>query len=361
MNEVTLSVSTKKDKDIICIHFEYCADLVRLMREIPGNKWNPVERCWQLRCTESNIDRVRSVLQSHIADDQAIVQWLRENTLPAHMQKDIDKFSIWMENKRYSVHTRNAYRSAMKKFLMHFREMQIKDISVEHVSKFNQEFILKRGFSISYQNLTLSAIKTFFKVISSQSLNIEDLYRPKKERKLPNVLSRQEIKQILSSIPNLKHRAMLTTIYACGLRRAELLNLKPHNIQSNRMMLMIEGGKGKKDRMISLSPVLLKLLREYFRHYKPSNYLFEGQVAGRPYSATSLQKILKRAVRQAQIAKPVTLHWLRHSYATHLLESGTDLRYIQELLGHNSSKTTEIYTHVSVDALSRISSPLDTL
>ncbi len=177
------------------------------------------------------------------------------------------------------------------------------------------------------------------------------------------------MKAILGAHQNIKHRAMLSLIYACGLRRSELQNLKPQDtstslsagIDSTRGMLRVNQGKGKKDRMVPISEKLVSLLREYYQYEKPKEYLFEGAKQGENYSGTSLQQVLKQALVKANIKKPVTLHWLRHSYATHLLESGTDLRYIQELLGRNSSKTTEIYTHVSEKKLQLIRSPYDDL
>jgi integrase/recombinase XerD len=150
-------------------------------------------------------------------------------------------------------------------------------------------------------------------------------------------------------------------IYSCGLRRSELLNLKPTDIDSKRNVVIIRQSKGKKDRITPLSPRILEILREYYLVHKPKSYLFEGQEPGTIYSEQSLQSVLKQALQKCKINKPVTLHWLRHSYATHLLESGTDLRYIQELLGHNSSKTTEIYTHVSTKNIQQIKSPFDDL
>jgi len=154
---------------------------------------------------------------------------------------------------------------------------------------------------------------------------------------------------------------MLSLIYACGLRCGELIALKIESLDSKRMVLNIKNAKGKKDRIAPISPKIVTLMREYYKGYRPVIYLFEGQTPGTTYSAKSLQSVLKQALEKVKITKPVTLHWLRHSYATHLLESGTDLRYIQELLGHKSSKTTEIYTHVSTKSLSAIKSPFDDL
>jgi integrase/recombinase XerD len=166
---------------------------------------------------------------------------------------------------------------------------------------------------------------------------------------------------ILKSAVNIKHRTMLSLIYACGLRRSELLNLQPLDVDSKRGLLIIRQSKGKKDRVVPLSEKIIHLLREYYEACKPKKWLFEGQKKGEQYSETSLQEVLKKALKKSKIRKPVTLHWLRHSYATHLLESGTDLRFIQELLGHKSSKTTEIYTHVSEKSIQKIQSPFDTL
>jgi integrase/recombinase XerD len=154
---------------------------------------------------------------------------------------------------------------------------------------------------------------------------------------------------------------MLSLIYACGLRRSELLNLRINDIDSGRHLLIIRNAKGKKDRVVPISDKLIDLLRTYYKMYKPFTWLFEGQNKNEPYSEKSLQSVLKQALEKSKITKPVTLHWLRHSYATHLLESGTDLRYIQELLGHKSSRTTEIYTHVTEKSLQKIKSPFDDL
>jgi integrase/recombinase XerD len=174
-------------------------------------------------------------------------------------------------------------------------------------------------------------------------------------------LSKEEVKAILLAAVNIKHKAMLSLIYACGLRRNELLNLKLTDVDSKRGLVIIRQAKGKKDRVAPLSDKMVKLLREYYLANKPVKWLFEGQKKSEQYTATSLQEVLKAALIKAAIKKPASLHWLRHSYATHLLESGVDLRYIQEILGHKSSRTTEIYTHVSNKNLQKIKSPFDEL
>jgi len=192
-------------------------------------------------------------------------------------------------------------------------------------------------------------------------MDVELIHRPRREKVLPNVLSKEEIKAILDAHVNIKHKMMLCLIYSCGLRCGELLALQPVHIDSKRNIILLKCAKGKKDRIVPLSPLILKMLREDYKIYKPKIYLFEGSILGEPYSEKSLQSVLKQAIKKVGIVKPVTLHWLRHSYATHLLESGTDLRYIQELLGHSSSKTTEIYTHVSTKSIQQIKSPFDDL
>ena len=190
---------------------------------------------------------------------------------------------------------------------------------------------------------------------------VDKIHRPKRAKVLPNILSKEEVKLILNAHSNIKHKMMLSLIYSCGLRCGELLALKPAHVDSKRNLVLLKNAKGQKDRIAPLSPKILELLREYYNLFKPSTYLFEGQIKGQPYDDRSLQQVLKQVLKKAGITKPVSLHWLRHSFATHLLESGTDLRYIQELLGHSSSKTTEIYTHVSTKSIQQIKSPFDDL
>jgi integrase/recombinase XerD len=262
---------------------------------------------------------------------------------------------------RYSANTVKTYGEALRSFLAFHNTKSLLSITNDDVILFNTAYVLKNNLSSSYQNQIVNAIKLYFKTIRNITLDIDKIHRPKREKILPNVLSKEEVKAILETHTNIKHKAMLSMIYSCGLRRSELLHLKIQDIDSKRNVVIIRQSKGKKDRIAPLSPKILALLREYYLIYKPSYYLFEGQVKNTEYSEQSLQSVLKQALQKANIKKPVTLHWLRHSYATHLLESGTDLRFIQELLGHNSSKTTEIYTHVSTKSLQQIKSPFDNL
>lgn len=268
---------------------------------------------------------------------------------------------LWMMSRRYSDSTIKTYMDAFRVFFNYFSHKNTHEVTNRDIIIFNNDYIIKNKLSASYQNQMVNAIKLFYKVVQNKHIEIEKIHRPKKPKQLPNVLSKEEIKMILDVHGNLKHRCMLRLIYACGLRRSELINLKPQDIDSHRGILLIRQGKGKKDRIAPIPMNLIKQLRDYYKAYRPSIWLFEGQKKGTPYSAKSLENVLKQALFKVGIKKPVSLHWLRHSYATHLLENGTDLRFIQELLGHNSSRTTEIYTHVTTKSLQNIKSPFEDL
>jgi integrase/recombinase XerD len=275
--------------------------------------------------------------------------------------QQLEAFKSYLNYRRYSKNTIKTYSDALQSFFKFHATENIEQLTIEHLIKFNNEHILKNNYSASYQNQVINAIKLFYRNRFNRKMEVDFIERPRREKRLPNVLSKSEVKTILDSPINLKHRAMLSLIYACGLRRSELLNLTLKDVLSDRHLLFIRQSKGKKDRMLPISDKLISMLREYYRAYKPKIWLFEGQNPGEQYSERSIQLVLNQTLVKAKINKPVTLHWLRHSYATHLLENGTDLRYIQELLGHSSSKTTEIYTHVSTHSIQKIKSPFDDL
>lgn len=332
----------------IAVYFEKNAELIARIKKLEGAIWSQTLGVWHIPDTEENRLRFKlTPIMSSIPSTEGILQ--------------IEKFKQWMRSKRYSESTITTYSEALKSFLVFYREKAVADIINDDVIVYNNEYILKNNLSASYQNQTVNAIKLFFQTIRETKMLVDKIHRPKRAKSLPNVLSKEEVKLILNAHSNIKHKTMLSLIYSCGLRCGELLALKPVNIDSKRNIILLKNAKGKKDRIVPLSPLILEMLREYFKLYKPKTYLFEGQNIGMQYDARSLQLILKQALQKAGIIKPVTLHWLRHSYATHLLESGTDLRYIQELLGHNSSKTTEIYTHVSTKSIQQIKSPFDDL
>jgi integrase len=206
---------------------------------------------------------------------------------------------------------------------------------------------------------TNGTLEKILKVFEGEEIHIDPALIPPSPLNLRG--ERGELLKILNSVDNLKHKAILMLVYSAGLRVGEVVKLKPEDIDSKRMLIHIKGAKGRKDRYTLLSEKTLEVLREYWRQYKPDKWLFEGARAGRYLSTRTVEKILEHACEKADIKKDVSVHTLRHSFATHLLEGGTDLRYIQELLGHTSSKTTEIYTHVSTKSLGKIKSPLDSL
>ena len=212
---------------------------------------------------------------------------------------------------------------------------------------------MQKGRSNSSINQSVNSIKFYYEVVMGMPNRFYAIERPRKQKQLPKVLSRHEIKDLIACTNNIKHRCIISLLYSAGLRRSELLNLKLEDIDGKRMLITIKGAKGNKDRMTVLSPTLLEELRTYFTECKPRSYLFEGP-RGRPYSASSVLKVIANAAVKAGVQKKVTPHMLRHSFATHLLENGTDIRHIQVLLGHNSTKTTEIYTHVAATSFKEV-------
>ena len=274
------------------------------------------------------------------------------------MEEVLRQYKDLLIQKRYSQNTQDIYCSYFKDFCIYFSDQNLSTITTAQINSYILELIKSKDISISQQNQRINAIKFYYEKVLGREKQYYELHRPKKEHKLPKVLSKTEVKRIFDVTKNLKHKCILMLIYSAGLRRNELLNLKPADIDSERMIIKINGAKGKKDRISLLSDNLLHLLRQYYKEYRPKQYLFEGQNSGK-YSPTSVANILKKSAKKAGIRKIVTPHMLRHSFATHLLEQGTDLRYIQELLGHESSKTTEIYTHVSKKAIDKIINPID--
>lgn len=342
-------IKTHKGQKRVVVYFDYNSSAIERLKQLEDAKWSKTLNAWHLPATQGNKIRfnLESDSSSIIPKEEAIIQ--------------IEEFRKYLKTKRYSLNTIKTYTEALKSFLIFYRDKMVAEIDNKDVINYHQNYILKNNLSSSYQNQIINAIKLYFKTLKNTNIVVDKIYRPKKERLLPNVLSKEEVKLILNAHANIKHKTMLCLIYSCGLRRSELLNLKPKDIDSKRNLVIIRQAKGKKDRIAPLSKAILGLLRNYYKLYSPKEWLFEGQYAGTPYDERSLGNVLKLALKKAKIYKPVTLHWLRHSYATHLLESGTDLRYIQEILGHNSSRTTEIYTHVSTKSLQNVKSPFDDL
>ncbi|MEO8475111.1 MAG: site-specific tyrosine recombinase/integron integrase [Chryseolinea sp.] len=264
-----------------------------------------------------------------------------------------------LETKRYSFNTARTYTHLFGVFRRVFADRELKDINEMDIKQYMNS-IVKQGKSPSYQNQAINAIKFYYEQVLNMPQRFYEIDRPRPERKLPSVLSEEEVSSLIKATANLKHKAILVTIYSCGLRLSELLNLKLTDVNSDRKIVLVRDGKGKRDRNTLLATTTLELLRKYFQEYKPKEYLFEGQ-SGTRYSGKSVQNIMNHGLKKAGITRPASPHTLRHSFATHLLENGTDLRYIQTLLGHTSAKTTEIYAHVSTKRLKEIVSPIEKL
>ncbi len=263
-----------------------------------------------------------------------------------------------LEQKRYSASTIKSYIAYIKDFIYYFENQNIEDLNKTDINAYILQLIKKQKISPSQQNQRINAIKFYYEKVLDMPKHYYDIERPRKSFELPKVLSEQEVLQLLDASTNLKHKSILATIYSAGLRRSEIINLRKEDVDFDKNIIFIRGAKGKKDRITILSETNARLLKEYQEQYRPKYWMFESPEKKR-YSTSSVAKVLNTATIKAGLEKRVTPHMLRHSFATHLLEQGVDMRYIQNLLGHESTKTTEIYTHVSKNSLHKIKSPLD--
>ena len=269
----------------------------------------------------------------------------------------IADFRKIMEVKRYSEKTIATYSFFIQKVEQAVRK-PLRQLSETDLHTYVYDQIHKKRISRSTQKQLVNALRLYYLEVLDVETNFQFLLPRKSDFVIPEVLSKQEVLGIIAKAKNIKHKAILALLYSSGLRIGEVINLKISQIDSERMTLMVKGGKGVKDRLVPLSQKLLELLREYYKKYKPSEYLFEGQNSPQ-YSNSSANQFIKRYAKLAGVRKKVTAHTFRYSYATHLLESGTDIRIIQKLLGHNSIKTTMIYTHVAEQSLLSVVSPFD--
>ncbi len=355
----TLSGSLK----ILC---EYDKELAIEIKKFPYCKWDAVNKWWVIPFAEKFIAELQSLAEKH--DLKFIFEEEGSSSKKSKTSRyDIPNYRSCpaeltdkLKELRYSEQTIKTYTALFEEFINYYHKHEIAGIDEPMIRTYLRYLVTDRKVSVSYQNQAINAIKFYYERILGGQRKLYYIDRPRREKTLPTVLSEEEISAILNSVDNLKHRAILITIYSAGLRISEVINLKIKDIDSKRMQIRVEQGKGKKDRYSILSAITLDILRRYFSMYKPKQWLFEGQ-SGEKYSVRSIQSILRIAVAKTNITKKVTPHTLRHSFATHLLENGTDLRYIQSLLGHDSSKTTEIYTHITTKGFDQIKSPLDKL
>ena len=376
--QVLLSRGRIGQQELLFIGFEYDRQLIEICRHL-GAYWNAEQRMWQLPFSKQNaadaervFRRYRTVIIKGYLQ-QKVIKKLQPEQLVKNMRgagakqlSSLDKkhlrgFVKYMRGKVLSESTVRTYYIHILDFTIYLKGKAIDRIVNRDVELFVEDVCVKRRYSVSTHRQVISAIKQFTSFHPTCSIENPSLERPHKSRFLPVVLSKQEVIDLLRNTRNLKHKAVLALLYSSGLRIGELINLELNDIDVNRRQIFIQNGKGRKDRYVIMAESFGQLFHNYLMTYKPRRFFVEGNSPGRQYSAVSVRNFLKRACKLARINKKVTPHTLRHSYATHLLEQGVDLRYIQELLGHARPETTMIYTHVSKRDMLNIESPLDTL
>ncbi len=339
------------------------------IRKLKGVRWHTKSKLWTAYASEENLQQIKE----NIAGTDVVVKIVKSDftlrkkrkdvyknlsALSEPHKKELEQFKKWMIQKRYADNTVKVYNSCLTVFFRYYSTKAVQDINIQDIESFNFDFIINNAYSSKTQNQYISAIKTFYVKMKGIHYELNQIERPIEGQKLPKVIAIEDIEAFLAGIPNIKHKAALSTIYSLGLRRSELLNLKLEDISFKRDSVMILNAKGKKDRDLPLPGKLKELLNIYYAQLKPRIWLVEGQ-PGKSYSASSLENIFHKYLERVIKNHNFTLHSLRHSYATHLLDMGVDLRIIQELLGHKSSRTTEIYTHVSMKNLRNVKNPMD--
>jgi len=383
MHTIVLKPFHHRGEECIGIYFANNQNISNCIKTVPQVKWTRTHNCWYICCNRQQYLLLvkalhnqavfdTSILKNYLQQRKAVVPVTQKKIGPAKVNLLL-QFPLTEANllaitalrnklvlKGYSPQTVRNYCREFHQLLRLLGERFVNDLSKEQLMSYLLWLLEKQGCSETKVHMSVNAIKFYFEQILERERELYDLPRPKKPWKLPAILAEKEVLSVIKSIDNIKHRAMIMAGYSAGLRVSEIVALKLVNIDSERMMIHIQNAKGKKDRMVPLSKKLLDILREYYKIYKPAVFLFEGK-GGVAYSARSVQEVLQHAKARANIHKSGSVHMLRHSYATHLMEAGTDIRIIQDLLGHNSIQTTMRYTHVSKKEIGRIESPLDKL
>lgn len=353
---------------------QFYADKViqALVKKLPNPRWSEEYQMAYVVNTKQNLDTIFKTFRGvawvngqfffrnrpvSAKNRELNVDYFRKRELPEGYQRCPEEYLQKLELRKYATNTARTYIGLFEGFINYYKDQDLISLDENDIRIYLQHLVQQQK-SDSYLNQAVNAIKFYYEVVMGMPNRFYSIERPRKKERLPEVLSKEEVLAIIRHTNNIKHQCIVSLLYSAGLRRGELLNLKLTDVDSERMLIRVENGKGGKDRYTLLSKTLLQDLRQYYRVWKPKEYLFEGQSGGK-YSGRSVGQLLAQAAQRAGIRKRVTPHMLRHSFATHLLENGTDLRYIQSLLGHSSSKTTEIYTHVAVNSFKSIKNPLD--
>jgi len=357
------------------IGFRYYSDneIDEILKSLPGIAWDKQMTLYYIENTRDNMKLIYQKFKGKAWIDGKYLfsrRPLRPNNKKPDFQNFYNKkrentnrlqcpesYIKKLELRHYSPNTAKSYISMFERFMNYFNTTDLLSINEMDIRNYLLHLVQQQK-SDSFIHQMINSIKFYYEIVEGMPNRFYAIERPKKTEKLPDVLSKEAIKKMIDRTQNIKHKCMIALLYSAGLRRSELLNLRITDIDSKRMIINIKQGKGNKDRITILSLRLLSDLRIYYKKYKPEEYLFEGQNR-KQYSAASLLNVVKKAGKRAGIKKRVTPHMLRHSFATHLLEAGTDLRYIQVLLGHSSTRTTEIYTKVAINNIKSIKSPLD--
>ncbi|NNL83188.1 MAG: tyrosine-type recombinase/integrase [Winogradskyella sp.] len=353
LSQYTFQPATHKGKNVILVQFQYNNALKEAFRNrFPSSRWSASKRSWYL----PDLPTVRQALQ---LSQRNTVTEKALKIHPANQQAYLD-LAKQLELKKYSPNTKRIYLAEFQHLLNLLDDYYVGDLNPKRLKDYFLYCLNVENMGERKMNGKINAIKFYFEQVLHRPKMFFDIPRPKKPLTLPKMLSKSEVKKLFNVTSNLKHKIALQLCYGMGLRVSEVVGLRLNDIDSKRMVVHVRGAKGKKDRYVPLPQSILPNLRQYYLAYKPKDFLLEGQYGG-AYAKSSLQQVFKKAMNKAGINKEIGIHGLRHSYATHLLESGADMRFIQELLGHNSIKTTQVYTKVTPRSMSKIKSPLDSL
>lgn len=347
-----IRTGTHQGKNVIWLQFHYDRKLMNHLKKFTSAHWSNSQKTWYLVDNEHH--RKLCNLRPKLVGKEVVAKISSVN-LP-----EFKKYQNILTLKGYATSTIRTYGVEFAQLLYLLKEHPVQDLTPEKLQSYFLYCAKTLNLSDNQIHSRINAVKFYYEKVLHRKKMFFDIPRPKKHKKLPKSLSLKEVKSIFKVTTNKKHQLILKLCYGMGLRVSEIVGLKISHIDSERMQVLIHRGKGKKDRYVNLPESILTEMREYFKIYRPKDYLFEGQFGG-AYSKRSAQMIFKKAMNKAGIKKKVGIHGLRHSYATHLLEFGTDISLIQKLLGHNQLKTTQIYAHVSNSALQNVKSPLDNL
>ncbi|HSH50800.1 MAG TPA: tyrosine-type recombinase/integrase, partial [Bacteroidales bacterium] len=355
----------------LLIKFKYSKEIYQELKSDADCNWNPKMRCFCIpaklsalkRFIENHQDSLKTGLHHQIQiHDIALQKLLYEQTYKKtkFFKSCPDTYLRQMVLENKSPNTIKTYHNYFLRYINTFRNSSIEQINnfgIQTINDYHYHLKQERGYSTITLNQSINAVMYYYKNVLGKDLPFREITRGKKGHTKPNFYSAEEVQAILNATENIKHKAMLCTLFSAGLRISELLSLKPNDILSDRGQIFVKGGKGEADRYTILSNTTLTFLRRYYHEFKPKEYLFEGQFGGK-YSASSVRNIFSKSLKAASIESRGSLHTLRHSFATQLIENGVDVTIVQALLGHRSLKTTQIYLHVTNKQLQKIKSPL---